>query len=241
MTLSILAFDAGEHLVGAAVTSCVVAAGRRILHVRPGVGAAVTQASSEIVWGETSLDRLADGRSPSEAIMPFAAEATQVAVVDFSGLVAVHTGSECDPHAGHASASSACAQATPQHGATHGSGCLLRLSMRKASHLQSAWSQPSPHRAVMPAASNRPVSSCTSTTPLTGYADEPHVDLRVDDHREPVEELGRLLSLHRAHCAMRGEFARPDGPRAEAIGPLLERHPGDPHLRKALEVARRST
>ena len=83
----------------------------------------------------------------------------------------------------------------------------------------------------------------TGTGPLTGYADEPHVDLRVDDHREPVGELRRLLDLHRAHCAMRLAFAASakDGgfDLLAAIAPLAERHPHDPHLARAFDTARR--
>lgn len=73
----------------------------------------------------------------------------------------------------------------------------------------------------------------TGRGPLRGDADEPHVDLRVDDHRHPVEELRRLLSLHRAQCRMRQML---DGAlpvlEAEVTG-LLATHPEDPFLRRA--------
>ena len=103
MTLSIIAYDPGSGVVGAAVTSCVLTAERRILHVRPGVGAAATQASSEITWGDDILDALGAGRTPTEAIAPFASDTTQLAAIDFTGTHAVHTGTGCAAHHGHAS------------------------------------------------------------------------------------------------------------------------------------------
>lgn len=104
VTLSIVAFDAEAGTVGAAVTSCVVAAGPRILHVRPDVGAAVAQAHSEITWGDDILDRLAGGQSPEQAIDPRRQNETQVAAVSMMGTVAVHSGDRCPPHMGHITA-----------------------------------------------------------------------------------------------------------------------------------------
>ena len=81
----------------------------------------------------------------------------------------------------------------------------------------------------------------TGFGPLRGYADEPHVDLRVDDHRNPVGELRRLLALHRAHCEMRRIQDVPEEQRTLVIEALSREHPGDPHLERALRRLTSST
>jgi uncharacterized Ntn-hydrolase superfamily protein len=242
VTLSIVAYDVRANVVGAAVTSCVVAAGRRVLHVRPGVGAAVAQASSEITWGEEILDALAAGRTPADAIAPFAKDRTQLAAVDFTGGVAVHTGPRCDSHAAdavqpveHVSAqvnTAALADAAERmlhafHALGDGAALAERLVAALAASGDDARGKQS--AAVIVAGPG----------PLTGYADEPHVDLRVDDHRDPVAELERLLALHRAHCAMRLAFADAGADLLAVVAPLAERHPDDPHLARALDTARK--
>ncbi|HET6873401.1 MAG TPA: DUF1028 domain-containing protein, partial [Acidimicrobiales bacterium] len=92
MTLSIIAREADTGLLGCAVTSCAVAAGRRILHVRAGVGVSVAQASSMLSWGEDLLDAAAAGRDPAEAVAALARADNQLALVDAAGRVGVHTG-----------------------------------------------------------------------------------------------------------------------------------------------------
>ncbi len=110
MTLSIVAYDADHKLLGAAVMSCVLAAGRRVVHVHPGVGAVVTQAHSEIIWGSNVLQALVSGESPEAALAPYRRNDVQVAVIDRTGQVAVHTGQGCEPHAGHTTGDAVSAQ-----------------------------------------------------------------------------------------------------------------------------------
>ena len=241
MTLSILAFDRSEQLVGAAVTSCALAAGRRILHVRPSVGAAVAQASSEITWGEDILDRLQDGTGPDAAIDPFRQDATQVAAIDFAGNHAVHTGNRCDTYAGHAHDDAVVAQANTAALAdawdrmiTAYLGCTGLMAERLVAALDASGGDAA--RGHQGAA-----VIVTGFGPLRGYADEPHVDLRVDDHRNPVGELRRLLALHRAHCEMRRIQDVPEEQRTLVIEALSREHPGDPHLERALRRLTSST
>jgi len=78
------------------------------------------------------------------------------------------------------------------------------------------------------------------TGALRGYEDEPHVDLRVDDHRDPVGELSRVLSLHRAHCIMRSLRNRPAAEQVQVLTSLVDDHPDDPHLSAWLVSARQT-
>src|SRR4051812_30733312 len=98
-TYSIVAFDpaTGEH--GAAVQSHWFSVGSLCIWARPGVGAAATQSVVEPAHGPNALDRLAAGEDAAAALAGVLepdplASVRQVAVVDATGAVAVHTGAE---------------------------------------------------------------------------------------------------------------------------------------------------
>lgn len=233
MTLSILAFDARAEVVGAAVTSCVLAAGRRVLAVRCGVGAAAVQFFSEITWAEQILDALAAGVSPNAAILPFERTDSQVAAINFTGQTAAHTGVDCHDHNGHLITD--CVSIQVNTAARADAVALMRSAFDEAA------GQPLAERLVAALAASgddaRGRQSAavfvTGRDALTGYVDEPHVDLRVDDHREPVGELARLLDLHRCHGIMRQAYEDPNVDVTAVVPPLAARHPGDPHLARA--------
>jgi hypothetical protein len=111
MTLSILAREPETGMLGCAVTSCAVAAGRRILHARAGVGVAVAQASSMLVWGEELLDAAQAGTEPAVAVADLARPDNQLALLAVTGRIGIHTGPECEAHAGHSVRDGVCAQA----------------------------------------------------------------------------------------------------------------------------------
>ena len=237
MTLSILAFDPKDDVVGAAVTSCVLAAGRRVLHLRPGVGAVAAQASSNITWGTDILDALQAGATLADAIAPFSREDVQLAVIDFTGRVAGHNGAECPSHAAQIFRHGVAAQVNL--------AALPDAVERMLAAFDAAVDQPLAERLVAALAASGDDSRGKQSAavyvsgrgPLNGETNEPHVDLRVDDHREPVAELSRLLSLHRAHLAMRETFSGEVGDAEAVLTPLAEAHPDDPHLRTALARA----
>jgi uncharacterized Ntn-hydrolase superfamily protein len=241
VTLSIVACHQEEGLLGCAVTSCAIAAGRRILHIRAGVGAAVAQASSELRWGEQLLDAVYRGCDPSAAVTELANADNQLAVVNAAGIVGVHTGDACPPHAGHASGPTFSAQANlaaepdaweRMHAAFVDASGPLAERLVAALAASGGDSRGQQGAAVL-------VTGARPGDELAGYAAEPHVDLRVDDHRDPVGELARLLALHRAHNEMR--LALNGGPDEleRVVAPLVDRHPGDPLLTRALQRARR--
>ncbi|HYD08493.1 MAG TPA: DUF1028 domain-containing protein [Acidimicrobiales bacterium] len=225
MTLSIVACDVEAGVVGCAVTSCVIAASRRILHVRPGVGAAVSQASGLITWGDDVLDAMAQGASPADAIAPFHRDDSQLAAVSFDGDVAAHTGDACTTHRGHRVDDGVSAQ------------CNMAVRDDAWDRMVDAFSTtvgPLAERLVAAlAACGGDVRGwqaagviVTGRKALGGWPTEPHVDLRVDDSRDPVGDLDRLLRLHRAHNEMRS------GASPTRLRELLQQHPGDPLLER---------
>ena len=232
MTLSIVAYDADHGLLGAAVTSCVLAAGRRIVHVRPGVGAVVTQAHSEVVWGDEILDALAAGEAPGSALAAYRGDDVQLAAVDPTARVAVHTGRVCEPHASHTTREALSAQVNTAQVADASERMVGAFEASRgplAERLLAALAASGGDARGQQAAA----LVVAGPTPLRGDAEEPHVDLRVDDHRDPVGELTRLLSLHRATCRMRQLLETTPPSNHEEVSELLALHPDDPFLMSA--------
>jgi uncharacterized Ntn-hydrolase superfamily protein len=228
VTLSIVAFNDG--LVGAAVTSCVIAAARRVIHIDHRSGACVTQASSDITTGEAVLAIMRAGTGADRALDDFRRADVQIAAVDFTGQIGVFTGADCDPYAGHHQVRTVSAQAN--------TAALPDAWERMIRAYEHSIGQPLAERLVAALGASGGDARgqqaagviVTSTDPYNGDATEPHVDLRVDDHRNPVDELARLLSLHRAHTAVRR--AEPDNI-IETAARWLPSHPNDPYLQAA--------
>jgi uncharacterized Ntn-hydrolase superfamily protein len=96
-TFSLCAIDPATGQSGAAVTTRVPFVGRAVPHVRAGVGAVCTQASTVVEYGARGLDLLAKGVEPQSALQQLLAddqqrESRQVGVIDMKGRSAAHTG-----------------------------------------------------------------------------------------------------------------------------------------------------
>jgi uncharacterized Ntn-hydrolase superfamily protein len=105
-TFSIAAVDPATGETGVAVTTRVPCVGNAVPHVRAGVGAVATQASTRVEYGPELLDLLASGVGPEEALRhrvaaDSLAQRRQVGVVSLDGRTAQHTGTETSPWAGH--------------------------------------------------------------------------------------------------------------------------------------------
>ncbi len=96
-TFSLCAIDPASGQSGAAVTTRVPFVGRAVPHVRAGVGAVCTQASTMVEYGPRGLDLLAKGVEPKEALEQMLAndeqrESRQVGLIDMKGRSAAHSG-----------------------------------------------------------------------------------------------------------------------------------------------------
>jgi uncharacterized Ntn-hydrolase superfamily protein len=96
-TFSLCAIDPVSGQSGAAVTTRVPFVGRAVPHVRAGVGAVCTQASTVVEYGPRGLDLLAKGVEPQAILQQLLAddqqrESRQVGVIDMKGRSAAHTG-----------------------------------------------------------------------------------------------------------------------------------------------------
>jgi uncharacterized Ntn-hydrolase superfamily protein len=96
-TFSILAISSDGKLMGIAVASGATYVGDRVPHTKPGIGVIATQAYTNVVYGVKGLELLARGFSPKEALNSLLAEdikrdLRQVAIMDFQKRKAVFTG-----------------------------------------------------------------------------------------------------------------------------------------------------
>src|SRR5881275_3189983 len=98
-TFSLCAIDPATGQSGATVTTRVPFVGRAVPHVRAGVGAVCTQASTVVEYGPRGLDLLAKGIEPQAVLSQLLAddqqrESRQVGVIDMKGRAAAHTGKQ---------------------------------------------------------------------------------------------------------------------------------------------------
>src|SRR4051812_41086724 len=98
-TFSLCAIDAATGQSGASVTTRVPFVGRAVPHVRAGIGAVCTQASTVVEYGPRGLDLLAKGVEPAAVLQQLLAddqqrESRQVGVIDMKGRSAAHTGKQ---------------------------------------------------------------------------------------------------------------------------------------------------
>lgn len=96
-TFSLCAIDQVTGQSGAAVTTRVPFVGRAVPHVRAGIGAVCTQASTVVEYGPRGLDLMAKGVEPAAAVAQLLAddqqrESRQLGMIDIKGRAAAHTG-----------------------------------------------------------------------------------------------------------------------------------------------------
>ena len=205
MTYSIVARDGATGELGVAVQSHYLGVGPVVPWARPGVGAVATQAFVEISYGPRLLELLAGGRAPVDALAELVAaddqaESRQVAVVDATGAVAVHTGGRCIAEAGDRSGDGWSVQANmmlaptvPDAMAEAFSSTTGELAVRLLAALDAAEAEGGDIRGRQSAA----------LLVVTGDRGTPAwdavYDVRVDDHPDPLGELRRLVGLRRAY------------------------------------------
>ncbi len=203
MTYSIVARDAATGELGVAVQSHFFSVGSICPWAEPGVGAVATQATAEPAYGPRGLDAMRAGRSASEALATLVAEdddreVRQIAYIDASGDVAVHTGERCIAEFGHVRGDGFAAQANmlrdpgvPEVMADAFTRTTGELSGRLLAALHAAEAAGGDIRGKQ--------SACLLIVSAEGKPWERAYDVRVDDHAEPLDELSRLVALHRAY------------------------------------------
>lgn len=202
-TYSIVARHAETGELGVAVQSHWFSVGSIVSFARASVGAVATQSIAEPAYGPRLLDALADGEPPDLALERLLAadeqaRFRQVAVVDSAGAVAVHTGDGCMAHAGDARGEGFSAQANLMASprvwpamAEALEGAEGPLARRLLAALDAGEGAGGDVRGRQ--------SAALLVVPAEGESWQRSVDLRVEDHADPLGELERLLNLHEAY------------------------------------------
>ena len=205
-TYSICACDLDAGQWGVATQSKFLAVGSVVPWATPHVGAIATQAYANPRYGPNGLELLRSGCSADEVVAQLTAadddrEQRQLGVVDAEGRGATFTGSECHAWAGGRVGEKYAAQGNILVSAatvdaladTFVSSAGRPLAERLLDCLAAAQAAGGDSRGQQSAA-------LLVVERDGGYAglSDTLVDLRIDDHRRPVEELHRLYGLHEA-------------------------------------------
>jgi uncharacterized Ntn-hydrolase superfamily protein len=209
-----------------AVQSHFFSVGSVVSWAEAGVGAVATQSIPDVSFGPRGLDLMRGGQSAPAALQQLIAEdpgesVRQVALVDSGGRVAVHTGMQCIEHAGHAIGEQVSAQANMMERGTVPAAMIRAytdargepLAERLLAALDAAEAEGGDIRgrqsAAMIVVAGRASGSPTNDRP---------VDLRVEDHPQPLPELRRLLGLRHAYTrASAGDDLAGEGDLAGAL------------------------
>lgn len=202
MTFSIVGFDEKTGELGVAVASKFLAVGAVVPFAKAGVGAIATQSLANLSYGVEGLELLEKGMTPGEVIEKLTASDEgeawrQVGIVDATGQSATFTGDDCYSWAGGAAGKNYAAQ-----------GNIL-VSQQVVEQMEATFEQTEGTlaerllAALMAGDAAGGDSRGRQSAALLivkeggsygGYTDR-YIDLRVDDHEDPVQEIGRLLKL----------------------------------------------
>ena len=205
-TYSIVAYDEETGELGVAVQSHWFSVGSLVPWAKARVGAVAIQSFVKVEYGPEGLLRMENGQSAQEALNGLISEDSgesvrQVAMIDVHGDVAAHTGSKCIYAAGHLIGKNYSVQANLMDKesvwpamAKAFEGAEGDLAEKMMMALEAAEIEGGDIRGKQSAA-----MLIVSGDP-TGVAWKDIVlDLRVDDHAEPLNELRRLIRIHRAY------------------------------------------
>ncbi|MCS7209622.1 MAG: DUF1028 domain-containing protein [Fimbriimonadales bacterium] len=201
-TFSIVGADPRTGEVGVAVASKFLAVGSVVPFAQAGVGAVATQSYANTTYGPRGLELLRQKVEPQKVIQRLTQadpqrERRQVGIVDAQGRSATFTGSGCIRWAGGIAGKHFAVQGNILTGEavvkamaeafqkTDGELALRLMAALEAGEKAGGDSRGKQSAAILVA------------RPKGGYGgfDDRYIDLRVDDHKEPVQELRRLLTL----------------------------------------------
>ena len=198
MTFSLVGRCVRTGQLGAIVTTSAIAVGARCPSARAGVGAALTQHRTDPRLGPLALDLLAQGASAPEALQAVVDGTPyrhwrQLALIDAAGRTAVYSGTNVRGEKGEAQGRDCAAIANIVRSAAIPS--IMVRSFEQSPGLPLARRLLDALAAGEAAGGER--QPVTSAALLVVDRDTfPFVDLRVDDHAQPIAELARLWGLY---------------------------------------------
>ncbi len=208
MTFSIVARDTQTGELGIAVQSKFLAVGSVVPWARAGIGAIATQSWANTTYGPGGLELLASGVPASEVLVQLTRNddgraLRQVGIVGVHGAPATYTGEECFPWAGgHVGEDYTC-----QGNILVGEETVLAMARtfeetagalcdRLVAALAAGQAAGGDSRGQQSAA----LLVVRERGGYGGFNDH-YIDLRVDDHPQPIDELQRILQLHKLYLS----------------------------------------
>jgi uncharacterized Ntn-hydrolase superfamily protein len=199
MTWSIIARDNATGQFGIAVATRFFAVGARVPYIAAGIGGIATQALVNPYYGIDGLKLLREGRTPHDIIKTLIAAdsghaSRQLHIMDAGGRVASHTGSECVDWCGHIEGNGfsiagnmlAGGRVLDDTAKTYLASEKLPFAQRLVAAMLAGQAAGGDKRGRQSAA-----------LLIHGEEEWSDLDLRVDDHADPLAELGRLEKVSR--------------------------------------------
>ena len=201
MTWSIIARDTATGQIGIAVATRFFAVGARVPHIAAGLGGIATQALVNPYYGIDGIRMLREGGSPQEIVSRLTAaddgrESRQLHILDAAGRIAAFTGKDCVDWCGHLAGEGfsiagnmlAGADVLEETAKTYLAGESLPFARRLIAAMRDGEAAGGDKRGKQSAAL------------LIHEREEwSALDLRVDDHDDPLAELERLEQVSRKH------------------------------------------
>jgi len=201
MTWSIIARDQDTGQFGVAVATRFFAAGALVPHLKAGAGAIATQALINLFYGTEGMRLLEQGKSASEVVSTITAadagrDHRQVHVMDAQGHAAAFTGAACLEWCGHLARDTLSVAGNMLVGP--------QVVDDTAAAFEANAGLPFPRRLIAAmragdAAGGDKRGRQSAALVICGDEDWPSLNLRVDDHANPLAELERLENVSREH------------------------------------------
>ena len=207
-TFSIVARDPATGDLGIAVQSKFFGVGSVVPWAKAEVGAVATQAWANVRYGPEGLRLIEEGKSAKEAVHALTtadrrAARRQLGIVDRNGVAAAHTGEKCSDWAGHRLGE----QFTVQGNILAGKKVVDAMAeayvaaRAKEGGELADWLTAALVAGQAAGGDKRGRQSAALLVVRKdggyGGTSDRFVDLRVEDHKRPIEELQRLLALHK--------------------------------------------
>ncbi|MYF60147.1 MAG: DUF1028 domain-containing protein [Gammaproteobacteria bacterium] len=204
-TYSIIARDPGTGELGMGVQSKAFAAGNRAMHAKGGVAVIAHQASANPMYGAIGIDLIERGYSPQEALDMMVAsdegrDRRQVAILDMQGRTAAWSGIGASDWKGHRCGRDYCAQGNILAGPEVVDAMAASIESSTGPLAERLMDALDAAEAAGGDARGKQSGAILVVAPRAGsggFSDRV-VDIRVDDHPRPLEELRRVLNLFRS-------------------------------------------
>lgn len=204
-TFSIVAYDPERKEWGVAVQSKFLAAAAVVSWARAEAGAVATQSFANLTYGERGLNAMSEGHSAKDTIDALTGEdenraMRQVGMVDAQGQAHAFTGEDCYDWAGHIVGEGfACQGNILVPGTVEAMAKQFEKSRKGAGELAD-WlvAALAAGQAAGGDSRGRQAAGVLVVRKDGGYGgdNDRYLDLRVDDHPEPIEKLGELVGMH---------------------------------------------